>query len=114
MYVLDVILVRESVRVCFCILFPLLDGWNIHPLADSCSHVCAADLEDSGKGTDLTGAIFKILYATADGFQPAEESDVTETETEATTVVPVTEEQQEVTTSTSGGEPEEEAQEETF
>ena len=26
------------------------------------------DLEDSGKGTDLTAEIFKVLYATADGF----------------------------------------------
>lgn len=47
------------------------------------------DLEDSGKGTELTASIFKILYATADGFEaqetaaaeavvaPAEESEET-------------------------------------
>lgn len=33
------------------------------------------DLEDKGQGNELTAAIFKILYATADGFEPqAEES----------------------------------------
>lgn len=29
------------------------------------------DLEDNGKGNELTASIFKILYATAEGFQPA-------------------------------------------
>jgi RP/EB family microtubule-associated protein len=29
------------------------------------------DVEDSGKGTELTASIFKILYATADGFEQA-------------------------------------------
>jgi RP/EB family microtubule-associated protein len=29
------------------------------------------DLEDKGEGTELTAAIFKILYATADGFDQA-------------------------------------------
>lgn len=32
------------------------------------------DLEDNGKGNELTAEIFKILYATAEGFQPAEEN----------------------------------------
>jgi hypothetical protein len=31
------------------------------------------DLEDSGKGNELTASIFEILYATADGFQPADD-----------------------------------------
>lgn len=30
------------------------------------------DLKDSGQGSDLTDAIFNILYATADGFQSTE------------------------------------------
>lgn len=40
------------------------------------------ELEDAGKGNDLTASVFKILYATADGFEqvevPAEESVVEE------------------------------------
>ena len=31
------------------------------------------DLEDNGKGNELTASIFEILYATADGFQAAED-----------------------------------------
>ena len=30
------------------------------------------DLDDSGKGNELTASIFKILYATADGFEQVE------------------------------------------
>lgn len=42
-----------------------------------------SDLEDAGKGTDLTASIFKILYATADGFKPADEAEQqTEEQTE--------------------------------
>ena len=59
-------------------------------------------MEDAGKGNDLTGAILKILYATADGFQPAEETE------------PEVEQQQQQTTTNTTVEPEEEAQEETF
>ena len=32
------------------------------------------EMEDSGKGTDLTKSIFKILYATADGFEQTEDA----------------------------------------
>lgn len=68
------------------------------------------DLEDNGKGTDLTASIFKILYATTDGFQPADESENPEE------VVVVDEEEQEETLEVAGtAGPEEEAQEdETF
>ena len=31
------------------------------------------DLEDNGKGNELTASIFEILYATAEGFQPVDE-----------------------------------------
>jgi RP/EB family microtubule-associated protein len=63
------------------------------------------DLEDSGKGNDLTASIFKILYATADGFQPAEDQeDVTEKQ----------EEEQTDTIPSTSAEPEEEAQDETY
>eukprot|EP00602_Paraphysomonas_sp_CaronLab_P010138 CAMPEP_0185030316 /NCGR_PEP_ID=MMETSP1103-20130426/17211_1 /TAXON_ID=36769 /ORGANISM="Paraphysomonas bandaiensis, Strain Caron Lab Isolate" /LENGTH=311 /DNA_ID=CAMNT_0027565395 /DNA_START=25 /DNA_END=960 /DNA_ORIENTATION=+ len=31
------------------------------------------DLEEKGEGTELTGKIFDILYATAEGFQPADD-----------------------------------------
>jgi RP/EB family microtubule-associated protein len=34
------------------------------------------DLEDKGQGNELTAAIFKILYATADGFEPQAEEAV--------------------------------------
>jgi RP/EB family microtubule-associated protein len=30
------------------------------------------ELEDAGKGNDLTASVFKILYATADGFEQVE------------------------------------------
>ena len=29
------------------------------------------DLEDRGEGTSVSASLFKILYATADGFEPA-------------------------------------------
>jgi len=35
------------------------------------------DLEDNGEGTELTSNIFKILYATADGFEAAQNEDGT-------------------------------------
>jgi microtubule-associated protein, RP/EB family len=39
------------------------------------------DLEDHGEGTELTANIFKILYATAEGFEPADvEDDLLEVE----------------------------------
>ena len=49
------------------------------------------DLEDAGNGNDLTAKIFKILYATADGFEqednlPKENQDKDITETEIETV----------------------------
>lgn len=37
------------------------------------------DLEDAGEGTDLTANIFKILYATADGFEVTDGEPVEET-----------------------------------
>lgn len=40
------------------------------------------ELEDAGKGTPLTAAVFKILYATADGFE-AQDKPETEVEGEA-------------------------------
>ena len=33
--------------------------------------VLLQDIEDKGEGTDLTASIFKILYATAEGFEPS-------------------------------------------
>ena len=61
------------------------------------------DLEDNGKGNDLTAAIFKILYATAEGFEAVEDNN---TETEQ---IEDNSQQKDSTV-----EPEEEAQEEAF
>ena len=36
--------------------------------------VMLQEIEDKGEGTDLTNSIFKILYATIDGFEPANQS----------------------------------------
>lgn len=36
--------------------------------------VLLQDVEDKGQGNELTAGIFKILYATADGFEPTEEA----------------------------------------
>jgi microtubule-associated protein, RP/EB family len=36
--------------------------------------VMLQDVEDKGEGTDLTAAIFKVLYATIDGFEPVDSS----------------------------------------
>ena len=33
-------------------------------------------VEDQGNGSEITGSIMKILYATAEGFEPADEADV--------------------------------------
>lgn len=48
------------------------------------------EMEDAGKGTDLSAAIFKILYATADGFE-SEQKEETTPETVAEAVLPVEE-----------------------
>ena len=68
-----------------------------------------SDLEDTGKGNELTASIFKILYATADGFQPADEE-----EEEEIDAGQEQQQQPEQSASNSSVEPEEEAQEETF
>ena len=38
------------------------------------------ELEDAGKGNDLTASVFKILYATADGFEQLETIEAPATE----------------------------------
>ena len=43
------------------------------------------DLEDNGEGNELTANIFKILYATADGFETAGEADGNEAEADGPT-----------------------------
>jgi len=64
------------------------------------------DLEDAGKGNELTASIFKILYATADGFEPAEEEEGGNEESQN--------EMQHVESQSNTVEPEEEAQDETY
>lgn len=67
------------------------------------------DLEDAGKGDELTASIFKILYATADGFEPADEQREEESNQESPSDEHHDESQQSNTV-----EPEEEAQDETY
>lgn len=45
------------------------------------------DLEDTGKGNELTASIFEILYATAEGFQPVDDEPGAEAELEVEGVV---------------------------
>lgn len=66
------------------------------------------DLEDAGKGNELTTSIFKILYATADGFEPADQLE-NEGHQEAQS-----DERQDESQHNNTVEPEEEAQDETY
>ena len=80
-----------------CYIFPLCTvSWSLRVNV-------VIDLEDNGKGNDLTAAIFKILYATAEGFEAVEDNN---TETEQ---IEDNSQQKDSTV-----EPEEEAQEEAF